>query len=59
MLGSAETEFEAFVAREGGRLLGFALLLTGNRQDAEDLVQLALLRSAGRWTAAARSPVAW
>lgn len=56
MLGSAETEFEAFVAREGGRLLGFALLLTGNRQDAEDLVQLALLRAAGRWAAARRQP---
>lgn len=56
MLGSAETEFEAFVTREGGRLLGFALLLTGNRQDAEDLVQLTLLRAAARWPAARRQP---
>ena len=56
MLGSAEMEFEAFVAREGGRLLRFAVLLTGNRQDAEDLVQLTLLRAAGRWTAARQKP---
>jgi hypothetical protein len=46
MVGGAEAEFEAFAAREGKRLLGFALLLTGDWQDAEDLVQLALLRSA-------------
>lgn len=56
MLGSAEAEFEAFVTREGRRLLGFAFLLTSNRQDAEDLVQLTLLRAAGRWPAARKHP---
>jgi hypothetical protein len=56
MAGGDEAEFEAFAARDGGRLLGFALLLAGNRQDAEDLVQLALLRSAGRWPAAREHP---
>lgn len=56
MADGAEAEFEAFAARDGGRLLGFALLLTGHRQDAEDLVQVALLRSASRWPAARRRP---
>jgi RNA polymerase sigma-70 factor (sigma-E family) len=56
MAGADEAEFEAYAARDGGRLLGFALLLTGNWQDAEDLVQLALLRSAGRWSAARQQP---
>jgi RNA polymerase sigma-70 factor (sigma-E family) len=51
-----EAEFEAYVALDGGRLLGFALLLAGDYQDAEDLVQLALLRSAGRWPAARQNP---
>lgn len=54
--GGDEAEFEAFAARDGGRLLGFALLLTGDWQDAEDLVQTALLRSAGRWSAARHRP---
>lgn len=56
MAGAHEAEFEAYVARDGGRLLGFAFLLTGDWQDAEDLVQLALLRSAGRWSAARQQP---
>jgi RNA polymerase sigma factor (sigma-70 family) len=56
MAGRDEAEFEAFAARDGGRLLGFALLLTARYQDAEDLVQIALLRSAGRWPAARENP---
>jgi RNA polymerase sigma-70 factor (sigma-E family) len=59
MAGRDEAEFEAYVARDGGRLLGFALLLVGNYQDAEDLVQTALLRSAGRWAAARQNPPAY
>jgi len=59
MAGADEAEFEAYVARDGGRLLGFAVLLAGDRQDAEDLVQLALLRSAGRWSAARQHPEAY
>jgi DNA-directed RNA polymerase specialized sigma24 family protein len=51
-----EAEFEAYVALDGGRLLGFALLLVGDYQDAEDLVQVALLRSAGRWPTARQNP---
>lgn len=56
MAGGAEAEFEEFAARDGGRLLGFALLLTGDLQDAEDLVQLALLRSVSHWSAARHRP---
>jgi RNA polymerase sigma-70 factor (sigma-E family) len=56
MAGADEAEFEAYVARDGGRLVGFALLLAGDWQNAEDLVQMALLRVAGRWSAARRHP---
>jgi RNA polymerase sigma-70 factor (sigma-E family) len=56
MPGAGEAEFEAYVARDGGPLLGFALLLAGDWQDAEDLVQLALIRVAGRWSAARQHP---
>ena len=56
MPGRDEAEFEAYVASDGGRLLGFALLLADNYQDAEDLVQTALLRSAGRWATARQNP---
>ena len=57
--GRDEAEFEAYVISDGGRLLGFALLLAGNYQDAEDLVQTALLRSAGRWATARQNPTAY
>jgi RNA polymerase sigma-70 factor (sigma-E family) len=60
MAGRDEAEFEAYVASDGGRLLGFALLLLGGHyQDAEDLVQMALLRSAGRWATARQNPPAY
>lgn len=47
------------MAQDGGQLLGFAFLLVGNRHDAEDLVQQALLRTAGRWSAARQSPAGY
>ena len=59
LAGGDEAEFSAFAARDGGKLLGFALLLTGNRHDAEDLVQQALLRTAVHWTAARQSPTGY
>jgi RNA polymerase sigma-70 factor (sigma-E family) len=59
MAACDEAEFEAYVLGDGGRLLGFALLLAGNYQDAEDLVQTALLRSAGRWATARQNPTAY
>jgi RNA polymerase sigma-70 factor (sigma-E family) len=57
MLASGDqAEFEAFVARDGERLQGFALVLAGTWHDAEDLVQQALLRAARRWPTARQNP---
>jgi DNA-directed RNA polymerase specialized sigma24 family protein len=49
-------EFAAYVRRDGGRLTGLAYLLTGDRHEAEDLVQSALLKMASRWPAARANP---
>jgi RNA polymerase sigma-70 factor (sigma-E family) len=57
--GQDEAEFAAYAARDSGRLTGFACLLVGSRPDAEDLVQLALLRAAGRWRVAREQPEAY
>ncbi len=46
--GLAE-DFESFALARIPRLLGFAYALTGNRTDAEDLVQEALARVGTRW----------
>jgi len=59
LAGGDDAEFSAFAAREGGQLLGFAFLLVGNRHDAEDLVQQALLRTAARWPAPRQSPAGY
>jgi RNA polymerase sigma-70 factor (sigma-E family) len=42
-------EFRAYVAARGGALLRSAVLLTGDRGRAEDLVQTALIRTYGAW----------
>jgi RNA polymerase sigma-70 factor (sigma-E family) len=44
------TSFEEYVAARGGRLLGFAYLLCGDRHLAEDLVQEVLARAHRRWS---------
>jgi RNA polymerase sigma-70 factor (sigma-E family) len=59
LAGQDEAEFSDFAARDGGQLLGFAFLLAGNRHDAEDLVQQALLRTATHWPAARQSPAGY
>ncbi len=46
---SAADDFEEFVVARSGTLLRTAYLLTGNHQDAEDLVQTALLKAVPRW----------
>jgi RNA polymerase sigma-70 factor (sigma-E family) len=46
----AETSFDDFVAGALPALLRFGHVLTGNPQDAEDLVQEALARSMRRWS---------
>jgi RNA polymerase sigma-70 factor (sigma-E family) len=42
-------DFEQFVAARSGALLRTAYLLTGSHQDAEDLVQTALLKAVPKW----------
>ncbi len=59
MASDDQAEFEAYVARDSGRLHGFAALLGGTWPDAEDLVQQALLRTASRWPAARERPEAY
>jgi RNA polymerase sigma-70 factor (sigma-E family) len=46
---ASERDFDEFVAARSGALLRTAYLLTGNHQDAEDLVQTALLKAVPRW----------
>lgn len=48
--------FEAFVERSSTALLRTAYLLTGDRGHAEDLLQVALLRTARRWSTARQAP---
>ena len=47
--GSEHTRFEDFVSREQAALLRLAVLLTGDRGHAEDLVQTALLATYRHW----------
>lgn len=49
-------EFEEFVAARRGALLRTAYLLTGDRADAEDLVQSALLKVVPKWGRIKDSP---
>ncbi len=44
-------DFDSWVAARGPALLRLAYTLTGNRADAEDVVQDALSRALPRWTA--------
>lgn len=46
---AAEQEFRQFVAARQGALFRAALLLTGHREDAEDLLQTALAKVAQKW----------
>lgn len=57
----ARTEFEEFVTARSAALFRTAVLLTGNRQDAQDLVQSALERACRHWdkVATAEQPEAY
>ena len=46
----ATQDFDEWVASRGPRLLRLAYVLTGNRTDAEDVVQEALSRALPRWS---------
>jgi RNA polymerase sigma-70 factor (sigma-E family) len=50
-----EREFREWVVARQDRLLRVALLLTGHREDAEDLLQAALTRLALHWRSVTRS----
>jgi len=52
-------QFDEFVSRGSTRLLRTAYLLTGDRGDAEDLLQVTLVRTAGRWERASEAPNAY
>jgi RNA polymerase sigma-70 factor (sigma-E family) len=52
-------EFDDFVRGSATSLLRTATLLVGDRAHAEDLVQLALVRTAGRWSRARATPTAY
>ncbi|MHA6762816.1 SigE family RNA polymerase sigma factor [Streptacidiphilus sp. PAMC 29251] len=49
MNGDTESDFEAFVAARGPRLLRIAWLLTGDAHQAEDLLQTVLARVWPHW----------
>ena len=60
MSSARQAGFEAFVRRDAAALLRTALALTGQAQDAEDLLQAALERMSRRWgRGAERDPVAY
>lgn len=54
-----DRSFDEFVLQRSTRLLRTAYLLCGDRADAEDLVQVALIRVAGHWGRARTSPDAY
>jgi len=51
--------FDEFVSRGSARLLRSAYLLTGDRGYAEDLLQVALVRTARHWERACDAPAAY
>lgn len=53
---SGPDSFEEYVAARRGALLRTAYLLTGQHQDAEDLVQVALLKAVPHWKRIADQP---
>lgn len=50
LLGDDAAAFDAFVVARRGSLMRTALLLTGDRGRAEDLVQTALFETFRRWS---------
>jgi len=54
-----DPSFEAFVSEHSHRLLRTAYLLTGDRGHAEDLLQIALLRTLRHWSAAQPAPLSY
>jgi len=47
---TGDSEYESLLREHGASLVRFALLLTGNRFDAEDIVHDAIIAVAARWS---------
>ncbi len=56
---AVDASFDRFVAAQAAVLLRTAYLMIGNRADAEDLLQLTLVRTARRWSTARTAPEAY
>ena len=56
---SRDEEFTDFVNAASGSLLRAALVLLGSREDAEDALQVTLLRTYRRWEQARQAPQAY
>jgi len=57
--GPLDREFERFVRQASPGLLQSAYVLVGNLNDAEDLLQVVLLRTLARWEAIEGAPAAY
>ena len=55
-MSSAEEQFTAYVGARRPALVRTAYLLTGNAEDAEDLVQTALVKAVPKWGRIAEDP---
>ena len=58
-MGKLGPDFDDFVRQSTTPLLRAAVLMVGDRTYAEDLVQIALIRTAGRWSSAKQAPHAY
>src|SRR5579864_1908191 len=56
---SRDAEFTEFVQAASGSLLRAALVLVGSREDAEDALQVTMLRTYRRWEQAKQAPHAY
>jgi len=59
MRADAERDFSAFVAARSHALFRTAMALTGDRQQAEDLLQTVLARTFRRWSSVRGDPEAY
>ncbi len=59
VVGRLGTDFDEFVTARSGALLRTAVLLLGDRDEAEDLLQTAFLRVARHWSRALDNPDAY
>lgn len=58
-LGGLGADFDEFVRASAAGLLRLAVLLSRDHAEAQDLVQVALVRTAARWSSARHNPTAY